>query len=390
MNQSKKLTQAYVRDLPLAEPGKRYTVNDTELPGFGVRVGARDRVYFVWGRVQGKKRLVTIGNAMTWTAEDARKQARALSVDMDKGDDPTALKAVAKSLGVTLAEAATDYVRENAKLKDSTRKEYVEILQRNLADWWDKPLAEITPDMVSKMHAKIKERAPPQADKTFKYFRLVFNSAAAVLELSGQTPPPNPVRVLTLKKAWQPMTRRQTSIPTEDIGRWWNACEGEGDRMVTDAFRFMLLTGMRKSEVIGLRWADVHFKRRTVTVRDTKNHSDLTLPVGDWLFTMLEDRRKQGAGHDYVFQSDKGRLSNLRYFQDDMLERTGLWITPHDLRRTFITMAAGMFPEYVVKALCNHKQSSDVTQGYIIQSVNDLRAPMQAIENRVLELAAQD
>lgn len=388
MTETKKLTQANVRDLPLAAKGERYSVNDAELPGFGVRIGARDKSYIVWGRVNGRKRMVTIGSSDVWTAEDARKHAKGLMTDMSRGDDPNHIKAQNRLRSTTLGEAAQSYVDDNAKLKPQTRIEYVETLKRNLNDWWDKPLDSITPDMVMKRYNKLAERAPTQADITFRYFRAVFNGAAAVIELMGDAPLPNPTRILTLKKAWKPLVRRETAIPTEQIGAWWNACDGDGDRLVADAFRFMLLTGWRKSEVLNLRWRDVNMKANTVTARDTKNKTHHTLPVGNWLLSMLTARKQQSGGkHDYVFESDKGRLSNLRYFQDDMLARTGLWITPHDLRRTFASMAAGMFPSYVVKKLLNHAASNDVTQGYIIQSVADLRVPMQTIEDNVLRHA---
>ena len=54
--------------------------------------------------------------------------------------------------------------------------------------------------------------------------------------------------------------------------------------------------------------------------------------------------------------------------------------TPHDLRRTFITVAESLnIGPYSIKRLVNHKMSGDVTAGYIVSDVERLRVPMQQI-----------
>lgn len=383
-----KLTKTVVNGLPLPGEGERaYWVWDTEIPGFMLAVSKSSKTFAVRRRLNGRQRYVTIGSAAAWTVEEARKQARAIIADMDRGTDHNAEKAKAKVQGITLREAVTSYVEDNAKLKPRTRKEYVEVLERNLSDWMSKPLDTISPDMVRKRYAALAERAPTQGDLTFRVFRAVFNGANALMEEAGADPLPNPCRILSRRKVWKPLVRKEGVIPVDRLGDWWQATEGMGDRLVADAFRFMLLTGWRKSEVLGLRWRDVNMKAKTVTARDTKNGTHHTLPMGEWLFRMIEARRQHAAHHDYVFQSDKGRLSNLRYFQQDVMDATGLWVTPHDLRRTFASLAADLFPELLVKKLMNHVTGNNVTLGYIIKSASDLRAPMQTIEDTILRHA---
>ncbi|MHB8921693.1 MAG: site-specific integrase [Halothiobacillus sp.] len=102
---------------------------------------------------------------------------------------------------------------------------------------------------------------------------------------------------------------------------------------------------------------------------------------------ILTERRKDRGTRQYVFETDRGRVSNLRYFQDDVNQATGLWITPHDLRRTFLSIGADFLPELLLKRLVNHVNSASVTEGYIIKAVDDLRDPMQRLENRILQLA---
>jgi integrase len=92
----------------------------------------------------------------------------------------------------------------------------------------------------------------------------------------------------------------------------------------------------------------------------------------------LLTRRKAGAVGDYVFEGVHGRLSNLRYPLEAVRKVSGITFTPHDLRRTFSTVADSRdVPAYAVKALLNHKNSADVTQGYVVVMVERLRGPMQ-------------
>lgn len=65
---------------------------------------------------------------------------------------------------------------------------------------------------------------------------------------------------------------------------------------------------------------------------------------------------------------------------------SGISFTPHDLRRTFITIAEGLdIPAYALKRLLNHKQAGDVTAGYIIPNTERLREPMQRITDFIRE-----
>ena len=61
---------------------------------------------------------------------------------------------------------------------------------------------------------------------------------------------------------------------------------------------------------------------------------------------------------------------------------------PHDLRRTFITVAESLdIPVYAIKHLVNHKMNNDVTAGYVIIDTERLRAPMQKITDFLLSAA---
>ena len=155
-----------------------------------------------------------------------------------------------------------------------------------------------------------------------------------------------------------------------------------------DYFLFLILTGLRKEEALGLKWKDVDFVGRTFIVRDTKNHSDHELPISTGAMRILATRRLYvgpGATGDLVFLNSRGQaMSNYRKAQAHIAKTTGIHISPHDLRRTFASIAEGLdISGYSLKRLLNHT-TGDVTQGYVILNMERLRVLMERISGFVM------
>jgi integrase len=155
---------------------------------------------------------------------------------------------------------------------------------------------------------------------------------------------------------------------------------------VRDFLLFVLLTGLRRREAAALSWNRVDFKDKTFTVIETKNHTDHTLPLTDYLFDLLAVRKSK-AINQYVFPNEfgTGMLNDPKKQIKKVVDDSGISFTTHDLRRTFITIAESLdISAYALKRLLNHKMTNDVTAGYIITDVERLRAPMQKITNYII------
>lgn len=85
-----KLTKSLLDELPPCKPGERQLLRDSELKGFGLRITHSAMTFFVEHRVRGKKSPVrlSIGSYPAWPVKEARLQACALIMKMDKGIDP--------------------------------------------------------------------------------------------------------------------------------------------------------------------------------------------------------------------------------------------------------------------------------------------------------------
>lgn len=326
-----KLTKTMVEDLPFAEKGKQADYFDSQLEGFGIRVSATGKKYFVRRTVAGKRVRVMLGSHPTMTAETARSQARIKLGVMETGVDPNEEKRQAvreaeakRQKGVTLQSALDDYV-ENKKLKASTIDNYKTLFRTYLADWLPRSATEITRDMVLERHrdiangkrrwrvlqkevypdgavrggkAKLKAIEAPEpkkkeaaADNCMRTLRAILNYAFE--EDEGDTPYMNPVNVLSSRKhkAWFKVGRRRTVIKNSSLPAWYKAIMALENGIVRDYLLFTLFTGLRRNEVATLRWAQVDFEERCFTVVDTKNGDPHTLPLSDFLHQLMTDRK---------------------------------------------------------------------------------------------------
>ena len=98
--------------------------------------------------------------------------------------------------------------------------------------------------------------------------------------------------------------------------------------------------------------------------------------------------RSKSRTSDYVFPGKlKGRMAEPTTLVEDIRTASGITFIPHDLRRTFATVAESLDLSWkTVKSLLNHKMDDDVTAGYVISEAERLRAAMQRITDMLLSL----
>jgi integrase len=383
-----KITKTFVEQVPLTQKGQ-VAYCDTELRGFYVIVGMQAKTYVAQKDIRGRSVRFTIGRHGHFTAEQARKVAQEKLYQMASGIDPNAEADKDRDKSVTLGSALENYLENRSNLKPRTIEDYRYYIDKYAPDWKDTLLTSITKEMVGERHRAItKNNGLYPANKVMRVVRALFNFAHATYDIC----PVNPVIYLTHVRGWGKETRRRTYIKPHDLQKWWQAVQDLENDTYRDFFLLMLFTGLRKGEAQKLRWDDIDFIDRTFVVTDTKNGDPLTLPLGDFLLSMLEDRCKRYGNYEYVFPGTGkfGYLIEPKKGQHKVIKQSGVSFTNHDLRRTFITIAESLeISAYALKRLINHR-ATDVTGGYIIVDVERLRSPVNKIEAFILEKVSHE
>ena len=98
-----------------------------------------------------------------------------------------------------------------------------------------------------------------------------------------------------------------------------------------------LYTGMRVSEILGLKWKNVDLKERIITVEKSKGKRIRYIPIHQHLLEVLK-KMKKNSSSELVFPNREGKIRkrDLRSVLNNALKTAGLRrIRFHDLRHTF-------------------------------------------------------
>ena len=243
---------------------------DDDLTGFGLRVRASGRKYYVVQfRANGRLRRMTLGRHGAVTPKTARRRAMALISETKGGKDPAALRdkgrkaATMKVLGKRFLE---EYVPVHCK--PSTAYEY----QRSVKFFIDprigtRKVTEIQRSDIAELHHGMRE-TPYQANRTLGVLSKMFNLA----ELWGLRPDgSNPC--LHVKRYKE--EKRERFLSAEEFTRLGQVLDeilGDGSetRSAVAAIRLLMLTGCRLSEIQKLRWDHVDLDAGELKLPDTK------------------------------------------------------------------------------------------------------------------------
>lgn len=375
------LTKRSIDAIPLERSGQKL-YRDSELPGFGLRVGTRSKVFFAEGQVDRRTVRATIGKYGPLTPDVARKLALKILAEMAQGRDPNAAKCRRARDEITLGQAFDRFFAAKGDLSVRTVDSYRRSVRLYLADWTCRPLRDITRAMVLARHRALSsQHGALTANSVMRHLRSVYNFTAAAHEEF----PPNPVYIMTQARAWAPEKRRRRLVSARSLPSWWAATMLEPP-LSRDFLTVALFTGMRRREIAGLRWEDIDLKGRTLTVPRTKNGDPLVLPLSGYLTRVLMKRKLAVGASQFVFpsRSASGHVEEVKTFTGRVTKRCGVEFTLHDLRRTFVTIAESIdVPAYTLKRLLNHRGGEDVTSGYIIIDVERLREPVEKIALKI-------
>lgn len=141
-----------------------------------------------------------------------------------------------------------------------------------------------------------------------------------------------------------------------------------------DACLFALATGLRHANVIGLRWSQVDFRRKTAWLYadQTKNEEDLHVSLNDTALDVLKRRRGKHAEYVFTYRNRPiKRLSTRSWYK--ALKRAEItnfrW---HDLRHTWASwLVQEGVPLYSVQEMGGWKTAKMVRRyAHLSPSVN--------------------
>jgi integrase len=327
--------------------------------------GWRYRVELARDPATGRRRYTTKGGFHT--ERDARRALNRVLVAIDDGMHVARTRIVASDyLTEWLARARVD-------LKPTTAAGYGHAVQTLAKAFGAVRVQELTPLMIEDLYSELLERG--FAPKTVRNIHSVLHRALADAERLGLVAK-NPAR-----SARGPSVSRkeQETWSPEQLSQFLATTAGDP---LHGVFVLLATTGMRRGEVVGLRWVDVDLDRAVASVVHTittvhgrpvesttktaKSRRRVSLDASSVIVlrahraAQRKERLVVGAGwidHGLVFCRYDGSPLHpdlvTRRFRT-LVERAGLpKIRLHDLRHTYATLAlrAGVHPKVVSERL---------------------------------------
>jgi integrase len=391
-----KLTKRVVDALTAPEPSRdgvkvrERFVWDKELKGFGVQVNPKGtKSFVVQYRVKtGGNRRTVIGRFGLMTVEEARKIAFAKLAMASKGIDPAEEDQSKEADALTVAEICDWYLTdaESARILGRRRRPIRPAtlrMDRSRIDAHIRPLignrtigslklgdiegaqADIAAGKTSKPRVGSRGGATKGGEgvaaRTMSTLHAIFEHAVRRGKINS-----NPARGVR-RMASTARIRRLSRTEIVKLGEALRTAEADGEHPKgLAAIRFLLLTGFRRMEALGLRrdWLDddegsIHFP--------TTKSGAQTRVMGDAAIKVLLAQPQIGNS-PFFFPADwgDGHFIGLVRVLDRVCRLAGLKdVTPHTLRHTFASVAAELgFSELTIAALLGHA-ARGVTQRYI-------------------------
>lgn len=379
-----RLTKSVIDAITLATAGQ-VIYKDTQLKGFGLKVGTGTKTYIAEGTPNGRTRLVTIGRHGVITAEQARKKAQAILQDMREGVDPNKVRKEQRAKRLTLKEASDLYIDAPKARSPRTTSGYRDVMRRYFTDWFARPLGEITRKDCYDRHVRIgRENGPYVANTAMRILRAVYNGALKKFE---DLPPVNP----TIAVDWFPEEARDAAIPVELLADWYKGIMALKNPIRRDYQLFVLFSGLRRESAAAMRWEHVDFAKGNLFIPEPKGGKKraFTLPLSDYMVALLKQRKEQNMifceDSPWVWpaNSASGHLAEPKLLGKEAKICTVKFHT-HALRHTYVTCAnaAGVSP-YDIKLMVNHALSGDVTTVYI-SAGEHLRRSQQRVTDYIM------
>jgi integrase len=255
---------------------------------------------------------------------DAELWARQVEAELDRGGLPVDNRSLRAH---TLADLLRRYEAEVVPRKRSADREVymLRVVFRH-------PIAQVSLQLLTTTEiAKYRDHrlALVKGDTVRRELAIVRHCIEVARNEWGFVLPSNPVQQVKMPRAGNPRERR--AHPGE-LEKLLKACKASSCRWLPAVIELAVETGMRRSELLAMRWDDVDLEASTVLLRNTKNGFPRTVPLSPSALNVIKDMPRCGPT---VFTIS---TNALRLAWERLRRRAGvLELRFHDLRHEAVS-----------------------------------------------------
>lgn len=377
---TQRLTDAFCKALSIPPKGN-YLSRCSETRGFAIRVTAAGNKAFVfcYSAAGRSERRMTIGPFGAWSAAAARKRAEELRRLVNLGDDPLEARREnhsAKTMrGLWEWYSAGPLLQLGDASQVNVRRAWSSKIEPSLG--CHTKVGDLHRHDIQKMVDQVtKQFGPVAANRCHSYVRRMLNLAVAEGFVTEN--------VATRSIQRNQEHSRQRYLKPDELRRLFNAIETCRDRSSGLALKLLILTGARRSEILGMRWSEIDFEGGTWTKPPsrTKQRRVHHVPLSAKALGALRELQNSYGSGDFVFPSrgKLGHLTEIRRTWRAVLKAAGITgCRIHDLRHSFASVIASKGGSLeTIGALLGHSQTQ-TTQRYTHMFDETLRGASELV-----------
>ena len=157
-------------------------------------------------------------------------------------------------------------------------------------------------------------------------------------------------------------------LSPDELKRLLTAIEADPDPQIRTIMKLALFTGMRRSELLKLKWQDIDFERGFITIRNPKGGQDEIVPMNDDARAVIESHDRTRSSYVFPGRKKGQHRVDIKRGLERIRKAANLpegFRPLHGLRHQFASMLAssGQVDMYTLQKLLTHKDPR-MTQRY--------------------------
>ena len=420
--QRERLTPDRIRRFSCPADAKQSFLWDTDAPRLAVRVTTGAKSFIFEAKLNRQTVRVTIGDVRAWNLDDARAEARRLQTLIDQGIDPrqekadklAAIEAKKAALeaeqeeqerqALTVGEAWASYLEErrphwgernytdHIKLAQEggetrQRRPGVKTKPGPLAELMPLRLADLTTGRLEQWAAKEALERPARVRLALRLLKAFLRWAATDATLKDLSDP----TAASSKKVRETAGKAKPKndyLQREQLPAWFSHVRQIQNPVIAAYLQCLLLTGARREEMAELKWEDVNFQWKGMSLKD-KIEDRRQVPLTPYVQHLIGALPRRNG---YVFSSpssESGHIEEPSIAHRDACAAAGLELTLHGLRRSFASLCEWLdIPGGISAQIQGHAPQGVREQNYIRRPLDLLRVHHNKIEGWILEQAS--
>lgn len=290
---------------------------------------------------------------------------------------PTLLNSRSSVIKKTIPELIQDFLEfKKISLDAKTLDSYKFLLESYVIPYFERTrLKDLNDETCKRWLIKLSSKTTPkQTHKAVRHFSIVLNDAERAAPMFR-----NPLRYLDVQK---PRRKRLPRWTADEVLSVLEHCE-KTNHVLHPYVHVALTTGMRRQELLGLRWQDINEAELCLSVvqvctytsgsytlkeRPKTEDSERIIFIDRETFEMLGQqkrrisrmKKRQWQEHDLVFPSISGTPLSERWLRDTFYELCReakvTKIQPTSLRATYVALSDGKVPDKVAAERTGHSE----------------------------------